>query len=136
LRSAPGGKAAFSATIVNDGNVAADLPRTSVVGLFDTRGTDTAIGHAFLAGSDGERGVDRLFEELRKGHGGIAKLRLKYRTGTLEPDSATEIEGTLQIPDTVRSGHTYWGIWQILERRIKVTIEVTESGIRETGSGE
>ncbi len=109
----PGATQEFALQVMNDGNVPLELPR---VATFDLDDSDQAgaLGRALRATlPPGERRVDRFFEELRESHGGEARVAVVAGAGTLEPGESRDLKCMLEVPSTVRVGHSYSGAWQV-----------------------
>lgn len=109
-----GARIDFTISVQNGGNVAVDIPKADTFDLDDEDGQDKALGRS-LRGSDtdGKRGVDRFFDELRKNHGGEARVLLKDGAGRLAPGETRTLTCILEVPDTAEDGHTYVGAWAI-----------------------
>ncbi|MEZ4416098.1 MAG: hypothetical protein R3E10_10085 [Gemmatimonadota bacterium] len=134
VRGAPGERVEFRLTIINDGNVPQTLPEAAAFDLDDAEGQDRALGRTLRAElSEGEKRVDRLFEELRATHGGEARITVKGG-GPLQPGESGEIECLLDLPTGVREGHTYLGGWRLGAAHPLVVVDVTPaSGPRRRG---
>jgi hypothetical protein len=114
LSTAPAASVEFTVTLLNAGNVGFDVPGAEVIDFDDAAGQDRALGRTLRATlAQGERRVDRLFDELKDSHGGEARVRVKNGAGTLAPGESRELECVLEVPSTVLAGRTYTGTWQL-----------------------
>lgn len=108
----PGARATCLAALVNEGNVAVELPRVAGVGIFDDNGIESAFAATYAQESDS---LDDFFEtfhrRLREAHGGLMKLSLTRGAGSLEPGASAAIEITAQLPEKLARGHRYHGVW-------------------------
>ncbi|UCH64118.1 MAG: hypothetical protein JSU77_06785 [Fidelibacterota bacterium] len=126
IQSQAGKTADLKITLINMGNVALEVPKTSSFCIYQQRGVDLAIGRTFQAELDkNERRIDRLMEELREGYGGVVKLKIKMGAGKLEPGDARDLDIVLQLPAQVVAGCSYWGSWPLFGYNFKIDIEIT-----------
>jgi hypothetical protein len=131
MQAHPGEKVSLDLNLVNEGNISCEVPRVSAFGLFEKHGLDRAIGYAFRAELEtGERRIDRIVEEARKGHGGVVKLQIQKGAGELKPGDVCDLHGVLHIPDQVRPGRFYWGTWSLYNLNYK--IEITTPDVKST----
>lgn len=108
----PGGRAEFTITVSNTGNVPVDVPKQAVLDLDDDRGQDRALGRALRADlGEGERRVDRFFEELRDSHGGEGRVTVLKGAGSLGPGESRELRCQLEVPMTTEPDRSYSGGW-------------------------
>jgi hypothetical protein len=127
LSAEPGGRAEFGVTVANAGNVAYEVPRAAELDLEDVDGQDRALGRALRAElAEDESRVDRFFEELREGHGGVARLAVARGGGVLNPGQSRELAALLEIPVTVQARYSYSGTWQIGNVTHIIDVEVTK----------
>lgn len=119
----------FAFTVLNGGNVLFDVPRTDAFDLDDDVGQDRALGRTLRASlSQGERRVDRFFDELRESHGGEARVVVKDGAGRLAPGEARELTCVLDVPATVLEGRSYVGAWQLWNGAHIIVAEILTSG--------
>jgi hypothetical protein len=110
VAGAPGARIDFSLSVQNAGNVAVDIPKGDTLDLDDDEGQDRALGRALRAPeSEGKRSVDRYFDELRRSHGGEARVVLSSGAGRLSPGESRTLACTLEVPDSAQEGRTYVG---------------------------
>jgi hypothetical protein len=129
LRGAPGATARAEVTLVNRGNVAAEIPDHGVLGVFRRNGLETAIAHAYRSEEqDGLRVLARFVEGLREEHGGLVKLRIEEGTGPLAPGAAARIRLSAALPEGLRPGQVYAGTWKLANLSYAVRIETTGTG--------
>ncbi|MBC7894953.1 MAG: hypothetical protein H7066_06050 [Cytophagaceae bacterium] len=114
VAATPAARIDFTISVLNAGNVPLDIPKLDTFDLDDEEGQDGALGRS-LRGSetDGKRGVDRYFDELRNSHGGEARVLLKDGAGRLAPGEFRSLTCTLEVPDIAQEGRTYVGAWPI-----------------------
>lgn len=114
VAAAPAARIDFTITVQNAGNVPLDIPKLDTFDLDDEEGQDRALGRSLRGSeSDGKRGVDRYFDELRNSHGGEARVLLKDGAGRLGPGESRSLTCVLEVPDIAQEGHTYVGAWPI-----------------------
>lgn len=129
-----GSRAPFEITIVNTGNVPIELPTNAVFDLDDAEGQDRALGRALRATlPDGERRVDRFFEEIRATHGGEARVTIQSGAGPLAPGETRELSCVLDVPATVQAGQSYLGAWPLGNGGHVLLVEVTKGAPPTTG---
>ena len=120
----------FGLTVMNSGNVPFDVPKTDVFDFDDSLGQDRALGRTLRAPlSQGERRIDRYFEELRESHGGEARVAVRSGAGRLEPGESRELTCLLDVPASARAGHSYLGPWQLGNAAHVIVADIT-SGAR------
>jgi hypothetical protein len=111
-------------TVMNVGNVAAEIPDNGAVGVYEVNGVETAIGRAYRSeAEDGLRLLAGFIQELRNGYGGLVRLRLEGEKGALPPGSARVLRVTANLPDRIRPGHVYTGVWSFANLNYAVRIE-------------
>lgn len=121
----PGQRLEFALDLANDGNVAVDVPKGVSFDLDASEGQDRALGRALRATlHEGERRVDRFFEELRESHGGNAHVTVADGAGPIAPGESRLLKCVLEVPTGVKPGHSYEGAWRIANAGHLVLIEV------------
>jgi len=129
-----GARSEFGLTIVNGGNVPFDVPKGAGFDLDDAEGQDRALGRALRATlAEGERRVDRFFEEIRADHGGEARVAVREGAGRLEPGEARELTCLLEVPATVQAGRSYLGAWTLGNASHVIVVEVTKGASPNSG---
>ncbi|HVL97824.1 MAG TPA: hypothetical protein VM324_00835 [Egibacteraceae bacterium] len=124
LRVAPGGRATERLTLVNEGNVAVEVPRADAVGLFPVDGADRAIGGALRDDkAKGSARLDRLMDGLAGEHGGLLRIGVDQGAGPVEPGGVAEIALTLSASDRLQPGRTYTAIWHLAGWTYAITVE-------------
>lgn len=122
-----GSQAEFRVTLVNRGNVPVDIPKAGVFDLDDDERQDRALGRTLRATlHEGERRVDRFFEEIRESHGGEARVAVRTGPGRLDPGESCELTCLLDVPVTVQAGRSYLGAWPIANASHVIVVEVTK----------
>jgi hypothetical protein len=130
-----GSSVVFAIGVTNAGNVAFDVPKSVAFDLDDSGDQERALGRTLRSGLEpGERRVDRLFEELRTGHGGEARVSLAAGAGPLAPGESRELKCVLEIPAAVQAGRTYEGAWQLADAAHAVVITVQNGARSKEGS--
>ncbi|MEO6527937.1 MAG: hypothetical protein ABIP93_15060 [Gemmatimonadaceae bacterium] len=123
------GSAELTLTVTNEGNVPLDVPKADTFDLDDATGKDRALGKSLRAPlTQGERRVDRFFEELREQHGGEARVTIRVGAGRLEPGQTRELRCLLQLPDTAKEGRSYSGAWHLGNAAHLVAADVVAKG--------
>jgi hypothetical protein len=122
----PGGRAEFDLVVANLGNVMVDVPEAAALDL-DADDQERALGRALRADlAEGERRVDRLFEELRAFHGGEGRVAVLEGAGGLEPGDQRSIHCRLEVPMLAAPGGRYSGSWDIGNAGHFLTVDVTK----------
>jgi len=122
-----GSRAEFRVTLVNRGNVPVDIPKADAFDLDDSDGQDRALGRTLRATlQEGERRVDRFFEEIRECHGGEARVAVRAGAGRLDPGASCTLTCLLDVPVTVQAGRSYLGAWPIANTSHVIVVEVTK----------
>jgi hypothetical protein len=129
LAGAAGATVPFSITVVNAGNVPIEVPKAAQFDLDDDEGQDLALGRTLRATlAEGERRVDRFFEEIRAQHGGEARVRVREGAGPLAAGVMRRLACELEIPATARAGRSYLGAWRLANAGHAIAVEVTKGG--------
>lgn len=113
VQAEAGARVDFEIRVTNAGNVPFDVPKEAPLELDDDRDQAFAFGRTLRAKlNEGERRVDRFFEELRESHGGQGLITVFEGAGPLEPGDSRALHCGLDVPDLARPGHTYSGGWE------------------------
>jgi hypothetical protein len=121
----PGSRQEFQISIANGGNVPFDVPKAGNFDLDDAEGYGRALGRSLRSTlAQGEHRVDRLFEEIRAGHGGEARATVVTGAGPLQPGESRALACQLDVPSALRVGRSYRGAWALGNARHPVVIEV------------
>jgi hypothetical protein len=124
----PRGTGEFPLTLQNRGNVPFEIPKAVALD-FDEDQQGRALGRALRASlPEGERRVDRFFEELREVHGGEGKVVVLEGAGRLLPADARELRCRVELPESMRPGRAYRGAWQLGDHAHVLEVQVTSSG--------
>lgn len=127
LAGQPGATVEATITLANAGNIAADLPDYGAVGIYEVNGVETAIARAYRSDSEeGLQTLSRFVEELRNGYGGLVKLRLEGVTSPLAAGKACSLRVAATLPERLRSGRVYTGVWPLANLNYAVRVEVAE----------
>jgi hypothetical protein len=123
LNAKAGEKMHADLILANSGNVACDIGKTYVFGLYDIHGAESGIGAAFRqTESTGERRADRLLDALAEGHGGMVRVQVEEGTGSIAPGDVRPLRLNLHFPSGLKSGHTYTGTLPIENLRYYVKV--------------
>jgi len=123
---APGGDVSVSVTFMNAGNIKLEILKRSHLGIYDDFGVETAFASAYRGEVDDPMEMIRTFvSKLREGHGGLLKLRIEG-AGTLEPGEQRTVNVTGHLPEKLKAGHAYHGIWTLEELNYAVFIKVSK----------
>ncbi|HLL31494.1 MAG TPA: hypothetical protein VK403_10895 [Allosphingosinicella sp.] len=121
--ASPGGEASVDVTFANVGNVAVELPSRFVAGIFDDDGLEIAFVEAYRNDSDDPvRLLGSFLRGLRNGYGGLLKLRVGKGVGSLEPGDERTVKLSAHLPETLKPGHSYHGIWKLGPLHYRITV--------------
>jgi hypothetical protein len=122
----PGQDVSVSITFKNAGNSNIDIPERSHVGIYDDDGIETAFASAYRDEvQDPMEMIKAFVRKLREGHGGLLKLRIQG-AGMLEPGHHRTMTVTGHLPESVKPGHAYHGVWTIEGLNYAVFVEVSK----------
>jgi hypothetical protein len=124
LSAAPGARPRVTFTVANTGNVPYEIPRKGAFGLFEEEGVEDAIGAALRQEAGGEQRLDRFADELADRHGGLMMVAIGAGRGILNPGEVRDMEATFRIPDALKAGRAYSGVWALANVRCKVDVDV------------
>ncbi len=131
LSGKPKDRVSVEITVVNRGNVDAEVRGAYVFGLFAVDGAERAVHRALSAKSVEGRGrVDTLADSLAEEHGGIVRVKVEEGAGPLGPGEARAVRAQLTLPESLRPGRTYSGTWPIEDARYYVRLQVTEEVVK------
>jgi len=110
----PGGAAKATVTLVNLGNVSIDIPDVAVVGMYDNDGLEEAFAGVYRQESNDPLFlIGHLIRGLREGSGGLLKLRLDPGAGELAPGAERVVTFKTNLPEKLKPGHSYHGVWKL-----------------------
>jgi hypothetical protein len=122
---APGSNAEVEIVLANTGNVAIDLPERSVTGIFDDEGLEVAFADTYRQDTDDPGQLfGHWLRKLREGYGGLLKLRIASGAGSLESGAERTIVLSAHLPENLKRGHSYHGIWELGPVNYRVTVAV------------
>ena len=128
LQVSPGTEVDIDFTLVNSGNTACEIPKVHAFGLFDVKGAERSIGAALSDPVEvGQGRLGRLMDEVADSHGGLVRVAVKEGAGDLEPGELRNVHATLRFSDHLKSDHTYWGTWPLLNLKYYVRVYVISS---------
>ncbi|HEY4263986.1 MAG TPA: hypothetical protein VGM72_01605 [Micropepsaceae bacterium] len=114
-------------TLVNKGNVAIELPERSIAGIFDDEGLEAAFAETYRQDTDDPvQLVGHWLRKLRDGYGGLLKLRIGSGSVSLPPDTERTITVSAHLPESLKRGHSYHGIWEIGPVHYRVTVAISK----------
>jgi hypothetical protein len=120
-----GKNAAAEITLTNTGNVAVELPEAMVAGLFDDDGLENAFVETYRCDSDDPVVLAGTWlRALRGNHAGLLKIRVAAGAGMLAPGEERTIGLAAQLPETLKPGHSYHGVWKQRPIRLRLHISV------------
>lgn len=107
----PAGKSLeIEVSVLNTGNVAVDVRRNHLVGIFLEGGMERAIRRAYVSKLEkDQRRIDVLAETLAESHGGLVTVTVAEGAGEIAPQEARDLRLVLKIPDGLEPGHAYAG---------------------------
>jgi hypothetical protein len=128
----PGKPVPLEISLVNLGNVAADIQPRHTFCVFDGSGVDRAFYVALAEDPpEGSRRVDRLMDELATYHGGLVRLDVVDGAGPLRPGEQRALRFELRFSERMRPGRAYAGTWLLENLRFAVRAETApETGAR------
>ncbi|MEA3037594.1 MAG: hypothetical protein QOE79_107 [Sphingomonadales bacterium] len=116
-------EASVDINVANVGNVAIDLPPRFVVGMFDDDGLEMAFVEAYREETDDPaRLFGSFLRGLRSGYGGLLKLRIGKGAGSLAPGEERSLTLSAHLPETLKPGHSYHGIWKLGPVHYRITV--------------
>jgi hypothetical protein len=119
----PGYDAVAEVTLTNKGNVAIELPERFVTGIFDDDGLETAFAETYRQDTDDPVELfGAWLRSLRSGYGGMLKLRIASGAGTLPPGAERTIALSAHLPECLKPGHFYHGIWKLRPMRYRFKV--------------
>jgi hypothetical protein len=124
----PGGRADFDIVVSNRGNVPVEVPKSTELDLDSEVDQDRSLGRSLRAElHEGEKRVDRFFEELRRGHGGVANLTVLNGAGAIEPGDSRSLRCRIEIPMTTEAGRDYVAVWQFADAGHAIQVDVAKA---------
>jgi hypothetical protein len=125
VEAGPGSEAAVELVLVNDGNVAFDVPPRSSFCLFEGDGIHHALWTALTADPPaGKQRVDLLLDDLAASHGGLVDVRPGTAAGAIPPGATQAVRLTLRFSDRLQAGHEYTGTWEPEGLRVPLRVSV------------
>jgi hypothetical protein len=125
LDAAPGASATAIITLINQGNVAVDVPQRGVVGVFEDDGVENALARAYRTESeDGLQILKSFVEGLRASYGNVLNLQVVEGAGALKPGEARTLRIALAVPERLKGRRTYSGFWTLANLNLSVEISV------------
>jgi hypothetical protein len=125
LIAQPGSQASVELSVLNHGNVLAEIRRGYALGFVDVHALDHGLDEAARATpGEGVKRVDVLFDELARGSGGVARLELEEGYGPLAPGDARSLRARFALPKELRPGHTYTARLRIEDAAFSIRAEI------------
>lgn len=126
LLASSGAEEQAHVTVLNDGNVAFEIPGATAFGLFTEEGVELAFAAAFREdeAAKGEQRFDRFVEGVAEQHGGFVRVRVSEGAGILGPGELRTLGLAFRFPDGLESGRVYGGSLTIQGRTLAVRATV------------
>lgn len=116
---------AVEVTVLNLGNVGAEILSGYVFGLVDSKGLDRALSRTSGAKITRNEGrADYFFGEVAQGRGGPVRVEVGQGSGKLAPGEARDVRAKLRLPDRLHSGRTYSGVWRLEDAALSIRVNV------------
>lgn len=126
FEGAPKASVEIALTVTNGGNVSIDIPERAVAGIYDDDGLETAFADTYRQETnDPLQLLGHWVTKLREGHGGLLKLHIAEGAGALEPGTRRTLTIKTNLPEILKPGHSYHGIWQLDPAQFRVNVKVT-----------
>ena len=133
-----GGEVTVAFALLNTGNVPYEVRSSYVFGMVDAKALDRALsrttGAELPAGAtptSASGRADRLVDELAEGRGGPVRIEVREGAGPLQPSEVREVRATLKLPERLRPGRTYSGVWALDEAAFSVRVTIIDGGSEE-----
>jgi hypothetical protein len=121
----PGEEAAIEVALANIGNVPIELPARFATGIFDDDGLELAFAETYREDTDDPAQLLGCWlRALRCGYGGLLKLRIGAGAGILAPCTERTVTLRARLPERLKPGHSYHGIWKIGPVHYRLTVAV------------
>ena len=125
VQAGPGGEVSIELMLVNNGNVAFDVPLRSSFCVFEGDGIHHALWAALTSELPaGKQRVDLLLDDLAESHGGLVDVRPSAPGGPIAPGATQAMRFTLRFSDRLRAGHEYTGTWEPGGLRVPLRVSV------------
>jgi hypothetical protein len=123
VKALPGEELTVEVTVLNLGNVPAEILARYVIGLVDSKGIDRALSRTSGAKLGHDKGrADHLVDEIAAGRGGPARVEVESGSGTLDAGQTRELCARLKLPERLRRGRTYSGVWRLEDAAFSVRV--------------
>jgi hypothetical protein len=125
VRAAAGSELSARFQVLNSGNVALEIPRAAAFALADARLVARILGQSASAESqEGDPALVRLGDELMASRGGVARIRFSEGSGPLERGDLRQVQASIKLPTSLRTGWTYSGSWRLGDSGFSVRVDV------------
>ena len=122
-------------TLVNDGNVPAEIAKHYGFGLFESSGLDRAIRNAFEARDVADRSIVEAFSNAAADeYGGLVAASVAEGAGPLEPGAMRSIALSFRLTEKARRGASYFGYLSIENLAIPVLVRNADHAAKEAAS--
>jgi hypothetical protein len=123
--AAPRGTAETTLTVVNEGNVAIEVPERVAIGLFDDEGLETAFADTYRQDTDDPlKLLGHWFGKLREGYGGLLHIHVVSGAGPKPPGSESTVVLKATLREGQRPGHSYHGVWSLGPVNYRINVAV------------
>ena len=125
LSGAAGQQMTLEFSVVNSGNVAFDIRKVYGMGMFAEGGIEDALGAAYRQSERvGQERVAIVADKLAEAHGGLARIQIESGGGPIKPDEVRTLHVSLRLPDNLRHGRLYTGVWRIQNAQCEIQVQV------------
>lgn len=124
---APGAEAEAEIGFTNIGNVAIDLAERFEVELFDGEALDDAFAELYRQGGAGPLHlISAVLERIGDGYGGWMAVRIAEGAGPLAPGAERAVRLVARLPEGLRPGRSYGGVWKVDPFRYQINVAVQQ----------
>jgi hypothetical protein len=129
IAGGPGGKIAAELTLVNEGNIPAEIRTGYEFWLFQENGTDRALGQFFTTNAKAEFGdarLEHLLDAIDQQYGGHARVKVDEGAGEIASGTSRELHVQFVLPAGLQPGRVYDGMWPLHNLHWPLRVSVTD----------